>query len=129
MAWTRWASPIVRVRGGSFWGAAKVPSNAAGGTLDVKAVHGLNPVGNNRLTGGNPGVPGSGSVLTNTTSVDCTVVIATGAGVTVSAISLGATSTGLTMGASSSLVLRVPAGQSITMTYSGGTPTWTWFGD
>jgi hypothetical protein len=70
-----------------------------------------------------PTVPASGIAYTNVTGYDCTVFVAGG---TVSAISLGAgagTATGVTSGP-----VRVPAGQSITLTYTAA-PTWTWFAD
>ena len=41
----------------------------------------------------------------------------------ITAIAIGGQATGLTTGA-----FRVPAGQSITLTYSVA-PTWVWFGD
>lgn len=56
------------------------------------------------------------------------VVVHTGVGVTVSAISVNGTATGLTMAASSSLALPgVPSGGTVTLTYAGGTPTWDWW--
>ncbi len=59
---------------------------------------------------------------------DAAVVIHTGVGVTVSAIAIGGTATGLTMAASSSLALPlVPSGNTVTLTYTGGTPTWDWW--
>ncbi|NUR02467.1 MAG: hypothetical protein HOY79_39820 [Streptomyces sp.] len=76
-----------------------------------------NPAG--KLTA--PGVPNSGTAYTNILNVDATVFIAGG---TVTAISIGGQPTGLTTPAT----VRVPAGQTITLTYSVA-PTWTWFGD
>lgn len=67
-----------------------------------------------------PAVPASGTAQTNSTETDCMVYVAGG---TVSAIAIGGTSTGLTAGA-----VRVPAGQTITLTYTAA-PTWQWFGD
>lgn len=80
---------------------------------------GLNPKG--AVTA--PGVPASGSDYTNVTGYDCMVEI-TGGTVTVVAIGTGGgTSTGRTSG-----MFRVPAGQTIRLTYSVA-PSWTWFGD
>lgn len=67
-----------------------------------------------------PTVPASTTAQTNTFGVDCSVFVTGG---TVTAVAIGGTATGLTSGA-----FRVPAGQTITLTYSAA-PTWTWFGD
>jgi parallel beta-helix repeat protein len=77
-----------------------------------------NPVGK---FGAQPTVPASGTPYTNTLNADATVFVAGG---TVTAISVGGQPTGLTTPAT----VRVPAGQSITLTYSAA-PTWVWFGD
>jgi hypothetical protein len=76
-----------------------------------------NPVG--PLTA--PGVPASTTPLTNTTGVDATVYLNGG---TVSAVAVGGTSTGQ----GTNTPYRVPAGQTITLTYTVA-PTWAWFGD
>lgn len=77
---------------------------------------------------GAPAVPASTTAQQNTAWRDASIVVHTGAGVTVSAISVDGTSTGLTMAASSSLVLPVvPGGKTVTLTYAGGTPTWDWW--
>lgn len=77
-----------------------------------------NPVGK---FGAQPAVPASTTPYTNTLNADATVHIAGG---TVTAIAVGGQATGLTTPAT----VRVPAGQTITLTYSVA-PTWTWFGD
>lgn len=76
-----------------------------------------------------PGVPLSGTPQRNTSFRDASaLVVHTGAGVTVSAITVDGTSTGLTMGAGSSLSIPPPpSGKSVTLTYAGGTPTWDWW--
>lgn len=81
---------------------------------------GFNPVGHAMGVGGQPSVPASGTALGNDSLTDCTVIISGG---TVSAIAVGGTATGLTSGS-----FRVPAGQTITLTYTVA-PTWQWFGD
>lgn len=78
---------------------------------------GYNPVGH-AVT--QPAVPASTTPLTNTTGVDCTVFVNGG---TVSAVAVGGTATGQIAGN-----FRVPAGQTITLTYTVA-PTWQWFGD
>lgn len=89
---------------------------------------GINPKGN--LAGATPAVPASTVALPNNTGYDCTVIVFTGVGVTVSAIAIGGTATGYSLAASSTSVpLRIPAGQTITLTYAGGTPTWSFFGE
>jgi hypothetical protein len=80
----------------------------------------------NAVTPNPPAVPASGTAQQNTSWRNAAVIIATGAGVTVSAINIGGTVTGQTIPASSSATVRVPAGKNITLTYAGGTPTWVW---
>lgn len=65
-----------------------------------------------------PSVPASTTPLTSPFGFDSMVYIAGG---TVTVIALGGVATGLTSGS-----FRVPAGQSITLTYSVA-PTWKWF--
>lgn len=83
----------------------------------ISKVKGYNPRGGSVTQ---PAVAASGTAVTNNTGVDCTVFVNGG---TVSAIAIGGTATGLTSGS-----FRVPAGQTITLSYSVA-PTWTWFGD
>jgi hypothetical protein len=75
-----------------------------------------------------PSVPASTSAAALVYG-DAWVTIHTGAGVTVSAVTIDGTATGLTMAASSSLAVRVPSGRTIALTYAGGTPTWDWWLD
>jgi hypothetical protein len=77
---------------------------------------GFNPVGSQTP----PAIPSSTVALTNPFPYDMTVFITGG---TVTVIAIGGTSTGLTSGA-----FRVPANQTIKLTYSVA-PTWTWFAD
>lgn len=67
-----------------------------------------------------PAIPLSGTAVTNATARDCTVFVNGG---TVTAVAIGGTATGQVAGG-----FRVPAGQTITLTYSVA-PTWTWFGE
>ena len=69
-----------------------------------------------------PAMPASGTALVNPFGVGCTVYLTGG---TVSAVAIGGAATGLTATPAS---VRVPAGQSITLTYTA-VPSWTWFGD
>jgi hypothetical protein len=89
---------------------------ATGATGAVRGNVGWNPVG--PLTA--PGVPSSGTPLANPFALDCSVYVTGG---TITAISVGGTATGVTSG-----LVRVPASQSVTLTYTGS-PSWTWFGD
>lgn len=100
---------------GSFFGGN--PSVELHGAVS-KAVNttGWNPVGH--FT--SPTVPASGTAYTNQLGADCTVTIVGG---TVTGIAIGGSSTGLTSG-----TIRVPVGQTITLTYSAA-PSWNWFGD
>lgn len=98
-------------------GNAGVAFSDAGSThTRVSGCLGFNPVG----VLGPPAVPATTVAYTNAYDVDATVFI-TGGSVTV--IAIGGTATGATSGS-----FRVPAGQTITLTYSSA-PTWTWFGD
>lgn len=82
---------------------------------------GANPPGANTTAGfAQPAVPSSTTAYRNAFGVDCTVYIAGG---TVTAIIVGNTATGLTSGA-----FRVPAYQTISITYSVA-PTWVWYGE
>jgi parallel beta-helix repeat protein len=76
-----------------------------------------NPVGR---FASQPAVPASTVPQVNNRNADATVHVTGG---TVTGIAIGGQTTGLTTGS-----IRVPAGQSITLTYSSA-PTWTWFGD
>jgi len=101
----------------------------AGSSNQIDDNPGYNPVGK---IGSPPSVPASGSSAANTTGVDCFVFVTCGAGVSVSAVSVGGQAypnPGTVSAATTSTAIRVPAGQTITLTYAGGTPTWTWFGD
>lgn len=88
----------------------------ASATTKIANNQGINPKG----VLGPPSVPASTVAYTNAYGYDCTVYVAGG---TVTAIAVGGTATGMTSG-----MFRVPAGQTITLTYSSA-PTWTWFGD
>jgi hypothetical protein len=94
-------------------GALTVPTTA---TAQIHTNIGYNPRGN--LTA--PAIPATTVAQTNTFGTDCSVYVAGG---TVSAVSIGGTTTGLTTGH-----FRVPANQTITLTYTVA-PTWKWFGD
>jgi hypothetical protein len=97
--------------------------------LEIRAV---NPGGTAAAPGhwaGAPAVPASTTAQQNTAWLPAWVVVHTGSGVTVSVINVDGTNTGLTVAASSSQAVRVPAGKNITLTYSGGTPTWDWWLD
>lgn len=67
-----------------------------------------------------PAIPASGTALTNPFPFDAMVYISGG---TVTAIAVGGTATGLTSGG-----VLVPAGETITLTYSAA-PTWVWIGN
>ena len=89
------------------------------GALPGRGVHGVanvNPAGPQTA----PAIPASGTAYTNPFPFDCAVYITGG---TVTAVAIGGTATGLTSGQ-----FFVPAGETITLTYSAA-PTWTWFGN
>lgn len=77
---------------------------------------GFNPTGPQTA----PTVPASGTALTNPFPFDAMVYISGG---TVTAIEVGGTATGIISGG-----VLVPAGETITLTYSAA-PTWVWIGN
>lgn len=82
----------------------------------IRRNNGYNPLG----VLGPPAVPATTVALKNPYNVDATVHITGG---TVTVVSIGGSATGLIAG-----TFRVPAQQTITLTYSVS-PSWTWFGD
>ena len=85
--------------------------------LGIKNCSGYNPVG---PLASQPTVPASGTAYANVNGVDCAVYVTGG---TVTAVAIGGTATGLTSGQ-----FFVPAGETITLTYSAA-PTWVWVGN
>lgn len=85
---------------------------------------GYNPVG---FAVAQPAVPASTVNATNNSGVDCMVHIAGG---TLTVVTVGGTATGITAAAAAGSVhtVRVPAGQTINITYTVA-PTWKWYGD
>lgn len=113
-------TPLLTVQGGflnNSWSATKAISQGAGQII-VRNHQGINPFG--PVTA--PTVPATGVGFVNTFSADMRVFIAPGSA-TISVIGINATPTGLTSG-----MFNVLVGETITIVYSGGTPTWTWFG-
>jgi hypothetical protein len=100
-------------------GGGVVISHGSLATSRINNVIGYNPVG--KLTA-QPDVSASGTAFVNPFGVDCEVYVAGG---TVTVVAIGGEDTG-TAGAAGSY--SVPAGQSITLTYSEA-PTWVWFGN
>lgn len=83
---------------------------------DIRSCKGFNPVGSTTA----PAVPATTVAQINDRGFDCMVLVTGG---TVSAVAIGGTATGQTAG-----WFRVPANQTITLTYTVA-PTWTWWGD
>lgn len=115
------------VQGNDFQGGSPVFSPAMVQKTVIRNNAGFNPVGSLSA----PGFPATTVAKQNDRGVDCSVWITTPGGVTISAVAIGGTTiTGVTAAASSTIgPFRVPALQTITITYAGGTPTWQWFGD
>jgi hypothetical protein len=81
-----------------------------------------------RVTGStSPAVPLTTVAATNPNSQGCMVYI-NAAGATISAVKVDGVDTGLPSGLGSASV-RVRFLGTIALTYTGGTPTWTWFSD
>jgi hypothetical protein len=83
--------------------------------------YGLNPRGLITSSPTPPAIASTTTPVTNSTGFDCMVNVVGG---TVTAIAVGGTTlTGITSG-----LVFVPAGQTITLTYSSA-PTWQWIGN
>ena len=88
----------------------------------------INPFG---YIGSPPAVPTSTRAATNTVGTDATVYVTAGAA-SITAISIGGKQLPIAhvTAGTTSPAIRVPAGQTIGLTYgSGAAPTWEWFGD
>ena len=85
--------------------------------LRISDSPGYNPTGPQTA----PAIPASGTALTNPFPFDCTVYVNGG---TVTAVAISGTDTGQITGAFS-----LPAGETITLTYSVVPTSWTWFGN
>ena len=117
------------VTGCTIRNCATAPISETGTTTSLQTKTYSSNIGFNPKTVTSPAVPLSTVAYLNVLGVTCTVYIATGGGVTVSAVSIDGTVTGMTMAVSSKASVMVPAGGSITLTYAGGTPTWVWIGN
>jgi Pectate lyase superfamily protein len=97
------------------------------GAYELLSCTGYNPVG--KLSSP-PAVAASTTPVTNTTGVDCSVIVTLNASVATS-ISIGGQATGITSSVSGAILppVHVPVGQTIALTYSSTAPTWTWWGD
>jgi len=109
----------VQVTGCRF-NAADYGTGILGGSgatlMKLRDNNGYNPVG----ALGPPTVPATTVAYTNAYGVDASVFVTGG---TVTVVAIGGTATGLVAGA-----FRVPAGGTITLTYTVA-PTWKWIGD
>jgi hypothetical protein len=73
-----------------------------------------------------PAVPATGVAQLNTSYRPASVIITSG-GAAVTAIAVNGVATGLTLGASGAVTVPVGSGATITLTYGGAAPTWTWW--
>lgn len=122
------------------------PSNKIFGTVGILAAnsseayqtggwgngHALNIVFINQMSTGGaigpPAVPANNTAFFNYYYRDATVYL-TAAGGAVTAIAIDGVATGLTLGTSGTVMIRVPSGHSITLTYASTAPTWQWILD
>lgn len=103
-----------------------VPSPTINGAAALKIINDM--IGPGHMASP-PAVPAT-TVAATLVYRDAMVKITTGAGVTVSAVTVDGTATGQTVAAASTLYpVRVPSGKTIALTYAGGTPTWDWWLD
>jgi hypothetical protein len=114
-------TPHVVVEGGSTRGNWAEPLRVEAGTLEVRDIVGLNPIGSLPALGiGVPALPPSGTPYVSTMPADAQVSISGGS---VQDVLISGQSTGLTSGN-----FAVAPGQSITVVYTSA-PTWEWFLD
>src|SRR6266567_376035 len=110
-------------RDNSFQGAGFTAALVSDSTIPniMKGNAGYNPIGH---AVAQPAVPASTVIATNTSGVDCTVHILAG---TLTLVNVGGSSVGVTAAAPAGSVhsVRVPAGQTIAITYTAA-PTWQW---
>jgi hypothetical protein len=104
-------------------GGIKIDNLTSGNTgTVVRDNRPYNPLG---ALGSQPSVPASTTPYSNANNADCTVFIT--AGSSTCAVAIGGSAM-FTIASSGTGTARVPAGQSITLTYSNA-PTWKWAGD
>jgi hypothetical protein len=96
-------------------------------TYKMSNCTGYNPLGK---IGSPPTIAANNVAVTNTTGVDCMVIVTLSASGGATSISLGGNGTGITSSTASAVLppVRVPANETITLTYTNA-PTWTWWGD
>ena len=105
------------------FGTGAMSDSSPSATKMVNDNPGLNPMA--IVT---PAVPATTVAASNTTGSDLMVYIVTDGATTVTVIAINGTTTGMTMPVSSQKSMLLPSGGTITLTYAGGTPTWTWIG-
>lgn len=114
-------SPSVVVEGGSLYGVWTQPLKVEAGTLRVRDIVNLNPIGRLPAIGISPPVlPPTGVPYVSSMPADAQVYIRGGS---VQDVRIGGQSTGLSSGN-----FAVAPGQSITVVYTSA-PTWEWFLD
>lgn len=112
-------SPRILVNGGGAHGTWRQPMRVDAGTLIVRSVVGVNPIGRLPARGiPAPILPASGIPYVSDLPADGRVMITGGS---VSQVSIGGQPTGLTSG-----MFLVSPGESITVFYSSP-PAWSWF--
>lgn len=115
------AASTGRVDGGDLTGNANGPVNLGNpANVAMHSAGGYNPVG--QLAAPGTALPASGTAVA-AQAVDSFVSITAGAD-PVTAVVTGGTSISYTIPASSTQMIFVPAGQTLTPTYAGGAPTY-----
>lgn len=111
--------PHVVVEGGAVYGVWTQPLKVEAGTLRVRDVVGLNPIGRLPALGiASPALPPSGFAYVSSMPSDAQVSISGGS---VQDVLIGGQSTGLVSG-----MFAVAPGQSIAVVYANA-PAWSWF--
>jgi hypothetical protein len=103
--------------------------NDAGGIgqLTISGAANLEIISANSLRGiaTPPSVPATTVAFTNPFWRHADVYLTSG-GAAVTAIAVNGTATGLTLGTTGTVLVRVPSGATITLTYASTAPTWVW---
>jgi hypothetical protein len=73
-----------------------------------------------------PAVPATTVAVANSSGVDVMVYVLAGSGASATVVKVNGVTLGLTLAAAGYCSYYLPAGQTTSITYTGGTLTWVW---